>query len=63
MIYLKYVLIIGMLKFLTDLFELFIKTKNLYTDNTLSEGVIEKIVSCVISSKEYNIYEGIYLRT
>ena len=41
-----------MLKFLTDLFELFIKTKNLYTDNTLSEGVIEKIVSCVISSKD-----------
>lgn len=48
-----------MLKFLTDLFELFIKMKNLYTNNTLSEGVIEKTVSCVIASKEYNIYEEI----
>lgn len=59
MVYPKYVLIIGMLKFLTDLFELFIKMKNLYTNNTLSEGVIEKTVSCVIASKEYNIYEEI----
>ena len=59
MISLKYVLTIGMLNFLTYLFELFIKMKNLYTNNTLSEGVIEKTVSCVIESKGYNIYEEI----
>ena len=59
MISLKYVLTIGMLNFLTYLFELFIKMKNLYINNTLSEGVIEKTVSCVIESKRYNIYEEI----